>query len=124
MALMGLLWLLAPVLAPFAVAAMLAYALHPMVRRLQAVLGPRVPALVSVVVVELLALCAVVGLALLAGFGGCNVSGLISPRSMRANRSMSGWIVCTPGLERSPVANLRGKVFAHPAARATSPRSR
>ena len=65
LAVVGVVWLLAPVLAPFGVAAVLAYALHPMVRRLQAVLGPRVPALVSVVVVELLALCAVVGLALL-----------------------------------------------------------
>ena len=37
LAVMGVLWLLAPVLAPFGVAAMLAYALHPMVRRLQGV---------------------------------------------------------------------------------------
>ena len=65
LALMGVLWLLAPVLAPFGVAAMLAYALHPMVRRLQAVMGARVPAIVSVVLVELMALVAVVGLALL-----------------------------------------------------------
>jgi predicted PurR-regulated permease PerM len=65
LALMGVLWLLAPVLAPFVVAAVLAYALQPLVRRLQTLLGPRVPAIASVVLVELLALLAVLGLALL-----------------------------------------------------------
>ncbi len=64
-ALVLVLWLLAPVLAPFVVAAVLAYALQPLVRRLQLFLGPRVPGLVSVVMVELLALLAVLGLALL-----------------------------------------------------------
>ena len=47
-------WWLAPVLTPFVVAAILAYALQPLVRRLQGVLGVRVPAFVSVVLVELL----------------------------------------------------------------------
>jgi predicted PurR-regulated permease PerM len=65
LALVLLLWLLAPVLAPFVVAAVLAYALQPLVRRLQIALGPRIPALVSVVLVELLAILAVLGLALL-----------------------------------------------------------
>ena len=65
LALVVVLWLLAPVLAPFVVAAVLAYALQPLVRRLQGLLGPRVPALVAVVLVELLALLAVLGLALL-----------------------------------------------------------
>jgi predicted PurR-regulated permease PerM len=58
-------WLLAPVLAPFVVAAVLAYALQPLVRKLQALMGRRVPAIVSVVLVELLALLSVLGLALL-----------------------------------------------------------
>ncbi len=65
LALVVVFWLLAPVLAPFVVAAVLAYALQPLVRRLQAFCGPRVPAMVSVVLVELLALMAVLGLALL-----------------------------------------------------------
>lgn len=65
LALVGVLWLLAPVLAPFVVAAVLAYALHPLVRRLQAAFGSRVPAIASVLLVELLALLAVLGLALL-----------------------------------------------------------
>jgi len=59
------LWLLAPVLAPFGVAAVLAYALHPLVLRLQRALGPSVPAVVSVIWVECLALLAVLGLLLL-----------------------------------------------------------
>ena len=65
LALVLVLWLLAPVLAPFVVAAVLAYALQPLVRRLQTLLGPRVPVILSVVLVELLALLAVLGLALL-----------------------------------------------------------
>lgn len=65
LALALLLWLLAPVLAPFAVAAVLAYALHPLVRRLQAALGPRVPAVASVLMVECVALLTVIGLLLL-----------------------------------------------------------
>ena len=45
-----LLWLLAPVLTPFIVGAVLAYALHPAVERLA---GRRVPRLVAVVLVEI-----------------------------------------------------------------------
>ncbi|MDZ7938758.1 MAG: AI-2E family transporter [Rhodoferax sp.] len=48
------LWLLAPVLAPFVVASVLAYALTPLVNRLDRVARGRVPRLVAVVVVELL----------------------------------------------------------------------
>ena len=57
-------WWLAPVLTPFVVAAILAYALQPLVRRLQGVLGVRVPAFVSVVLVELVALLSVLGIVL------------------------------------------------------------
>lgn len=55
-------WLLAPVLAPFVVAAVLAYVLHPLVLRLQ---GWRVPRAVAVIGVEVLALLALLGLLLL-----------------------------------------------------------
>jgi predicted PurR-regulated permease PerM len=48
------LWLLAPVLAPFVVAAVLAYALTPVVNRLDRAARGRVPRLLAVVVVELL----------------------------------------------------------------------
>ncbi|MBM3387857.1 MAG: AI-2E family transporter, partial [Betaproteobacteria bacterium] len=58
----GLLWLLAPVLAPFVVAAVLAYALHPLVLRLQAWCVPRA---LAVLLVEALALAALLGLVLL-----------------------------------------------------------
>jgi predicted PurR-regulated permease PerM len=57
-----LLWLLAPVLTPFAVAAVLAYALHPAVEALAA---RRVPRLVAVIVVEVLAIFALLALVLL-----------------------------------------------------------
>jgi predicted PurR-regulated permease PerM len=57
-----LLWLLAPVLTPFIVAAVLAYALHPAVEALAA---RRVPRLVAVVVVEVLAITALLALLLL-----------------------------------------------------------
>jgi len=60
--LLMVLWLLAPVLAPFAVAAVLAYALHPLVLRLQ---RWRCPPTLAVIVVESLALLAVLGLLLL-----------------------------------------------------------
>lgn len=57
-----LLWLLAPVLTPFIVAAVLAYALHPAVEALAA---RRVPRLVAVVLVEVLAIVALLALLLL-----------------------------------------------------------
>jgi predicted PurR-regulated permease PerM len=56
------LWLLAPVLTPFAVAAVLAYALHPAVEALAA---RRVPRLAAVIVVEVLAIVALLALVLL-----------------------------------------------------------
>jgi predicted PurR-regulated permease PerM len=48
------LWLLAPVLAPFVVASVLAYALTPLVNRMDRAARGRVPRLLAVVVVELL----------------------------------------------------------------------
>lgn len=56
------LWLLAPVLTPFVVAAVLAYALHPLVERLHARGLPRV---LAVLVVEVLALTAALAVLLL-----------------------------------------------------------
>ena len=61
LAVLGL-WLLGPVLAPFVVAAVLAYVLHPLVLRLQAW---RLPQTLAVVLVEVLALLALLGLFLL-----------------------------------------------------------
>ena len=58
-------WLLAPVLAPFVIAAVLAYALHPLVLWLQSRCGGRVPRTLAVLAVEALALLALVGLFLL-----------------------------------------------------------
>jgi predicted PurR-regulated permease PerM len=57
-----LLWLLSPVLTPFIVAAVLAYALHPAVEALAA---RRVPRLVAVVLVEVVAIIALLALLLL-----------------------------------------------------------
>ena len=57
-----LLWLLGPVLTPFVVAAVLAYALHPAV---EAMAGRRVPRLLAVVLVEALAIVALLALVLL-----------------------------------------------------------
>jgi predicted PurR-regulated permease PerM len=65
MAVALVIWLLAPVLAPFVVAAIFAYALQPLVRKLQMQFGPRMPKVVSVVLVELLALLSLLGVALL-----------------------------------------------------------
>jgi predicted PurR-regulated permease PerM len=59
-----LLWVLGPVLVPFAVAAVLAYALHPAVLRLHQG-APWLPHLVCVILVEILALLAVLGVLLL-----------------------------------------------------------
>jgi predicted PurR-regulated permease PerM len=63
--LVGVLWLLAPVLAPFVVASVLAYALTPLVDWLDDVGRGRVPRLVAVVVVELLFVVALLGVLLL-----------------------------------------------------------
>jgi predicted PurR-regulated permease PerM len=57
-----LLWLLGPVLTPFLVGAVLAYALHPAV---EALVGRRVPRVLAVVLVEVVAIVAVVALLLL-----------------------------------------------------------
>ena len=54
-----LLWMLGPVLVPFAVAAVLAYALHPAVLSLQKRI-PLLPHTLSVVLVEIFALMVVV----------------------------------------------------------------
>ncbi|MBL8330525.1 MAG: AI-2E family transporter [Rubrivivax sp.] len=55
----ALLWVLAPVLTPFLVGAILAYALHPLVERLAA---RRVPRVLAVMLVEVLAIVAVLAL--------------------------------------------------------------
>ena len=57
-----LLWLLGPVLTPFVIGAVLAYALHPAVEKLAA---RRVPRLLAVMLVEIAALVAVAALVLL-----------------------------------------------------------
>jgi predicted PurR-regulated permease PerM len=59
------LWLLAPVLAPFVVAAVLAYVLHPLVLKLEGLAGNRMPRAMAVVLVEAVALLALMGLFLL-----------------------------------------------------------
>lgn len=56
---------LGPVLTPFVVAAVLAYALTPVVDRLDALWGGRMPRLLAVILVELLTLLALVSLVLL-----------------------------------------------------------
>lgn len=60
-----ILWLLGSVLTPFVVAAVLAYALTPVVDRLDTLWGGRVPRLLAVIVVELLLILMVLGLLLL-----------------------------------------------------------
>ncbi len=58
-------WLLAPVLAPFVVAAVLAYVLNPLVLKLVRASGGRLPHLLAVVLVECVALLALLGIVLL-----------------------------------------------------------
>jgi predicted PurR-regulated permease PerM len=60
-----LLWLLAPVLTPFVVAAVLAYALTPLVNRLDRLGRGRVPRVLAVMLVEVLFVLAGLGLLLL-----------------------------------------------------------
>jgi len=60
-----MLWFLAPVLAPFIVACVLAYALTPLVDRLDAAFQGRVPRVLAVVLVELLFLLLALGLVLM-----------------------------------------------------------
>jgi predicted PurR-regulated permease PerM len=59
-----MLWVLGPVLVPFAVAGVLAYALHPAVLRLHRAV-PWLPQVVCVILVELLALLGVLGIVFL-----------------------------------------------------------
>jgi predicted PurR-regulated permease PerM len=60
-----ILWALGPVLVPFVLAAVLAYTLHPMVLYLQRLNLPLFPKVVCVLLVEVLALLAVLGIILL-----------------------------------------------------------
>ena len=60
-----MLWFLAPVLAPFIVAAVLAYALTPLVDRLDAAFQGRVPRVLAVLLVELLFVLLALGLVLM-----------------------------------------------------------
>ncbi len=58
-------WWLAPVLAPFVIAAVLAYVLHPLVLRLERVSAGRLPRALAVVLVEFMAVVALLGILLL-----------------------------------------------------------
>jgi predicted PurR-regulated permease PerM len=60
-----LLWLLGPVLTPFVVAAVLAYALTPLVDKLASVGGKRLPRVLAVAVVEVVFILVVLALALM-----------------------------------------------------------
>ncbi len=65
-ALVGLiLWLLSPVLAPFVVAAIFAYALTPLVDRISSIVRGKIPRFVLVVVVEVVFLTVFLGMCLL-----------------------------------------------------------
>jgi predicted PurR-regulated permease PerM len=58
-------WLLGPVLTPFVVAAVLAYALTPLVNKLDSAWGGKLPRILAVLIVELLFIVAVLAIALL-----------------------------------------------------------
>jgi predicted PurR-regulated permease PerM len=58
-------WLLGPVLTPFVVAAVLAYALTPLVNKLDHAWGGKLPRILAVLIVELLFILAVLAIALL-----------------------------------------------------------
>jgi predicted PurR-regulated permease PerM len=60
-----LVWLLGPVLTPFVVAAVLAYALTPLVNKLDHAWGGKLPRILAVLIVELLFIVAVLAIALL-----------------------------------------------------------
>lgn len=60
-----LLWLLGPVLTPFVVAAVLAYALNPLVNRLDALWRNKMPRVIAVLLVELLFIVALLAVLLL-----------------------------------------------------------
>ncbi len=64
LALLGL-WCLAPVLTPFLIAAVLAYALNPVVNRIDDLVGGRMPRMVGVLLVELVFVVIVLGVLLL-----------------------------------------------------------
>ena len=59
------LWALGPVITPFAVASVLAYALTPLVDRIDALWSGRMPRVIAVILVELLFLMAVAGVVLM-----------------------------------------------------------
>lgn len=61
----GVVWLLGPVLTPFVVAAVLAYALTPLVNKLDDAWGGKLPRMVAVLIVELLFILVVLAVLLL-----------------------------------------------------------
>lgn len=90
---LALLWLLGPVLTPFVVAAVLAYALHPAVEALAA---RRVPRLAAVVLVEVLAIVLLLALVLLLIPVIAKELPLLKEQipllAERANKNLSPWL--------------------------------
>jgi predicted PurR-regulated permease PerM len=90
---LALLWLLGPVLTPFVVAAVLAYALHPAVEALAA---RRVPRLAAVVLVEVLAIVLLLALVLLLIPVIAKELPLLKEQipllAERANKTLSPWL--------------------------------
>jgi predicted PurR-regulated permease PerM len=88
-----MLWLLAPVVTPFVVGAVLAYALHPLV---EALARRRVPRLLAVLVVEVAALVLVLALALLIvpviGKEVPQLKAQIPPLLDKLNQNLSPWL--------------------------------
>lgn len=109
-----LLWLLAPVLTPFLIGAVLAYALHPAVERLVA---RRVPRLAAVLLVETLVIVALLALALLVVPILSKELPLLREQipllAERLNRSLAPWLAQL-GLNVSlDIASIKAFVFTY-----------
>ena len=112
--LLGLVWLLAPVLTPFLIGAVAAYALHPVVERLA---RAGVPRLLAVGLVEVAAILAVLGLVLLMVPILSKELPLLREQvpllAERANRALTPWLAQLGVDVQLDIASMKAAAFKY-----------
>ncbi len=111
---LGLVWLLAPVLTPFLIGAVAAYALHPVVERLA---RSGVPRLLAVGLVEVAAILAVLGLVLLMVPILSKELPLLREQipllAERANRALTPWLAQLGVNVQLDIASMKAAAFKY-----------
>jgi predicted PurR-regulated permease PerM len=111
------LWRLGPVITPFAVASVLAYALTPLVDRLDALGGGRLPRVISVIAVELLFILTLAGVLLMTVPILANEIPLmreqLPPLVDKLNRQLTPWLAQYGIAVPLDISSLKGQVMKY-----------